>query len=122
MRTVNLAVLLFLFRLVQTLEVTPNSGCSPLCDENISNGANFGDDGNSYTLGRDVICDDYELDGANSTVRGRKWKSCLTCEINSTATDSHTNQNEVYWVLCTLECSRPMRECFAIAELAAACV
>ena len=100
MHHVNLATALLLIRLIYAVEVTPNSECSSLCDNNISNESDPGADSNSFTLARDVVCNDYEYDGPNSTVPGRKFKDCLTCELNSTATDSKTNQNEAYWVLC----------------------
>lgn len=100
MHRLYLAISLLLLCLVHAIEVTPNSECSSLCDNNISNDSDPGDDANSFTLGRDVVCNDYEYDGPNSTVAGRKFKNCLTCELNSTATDAKTHQNEAYWVLC----------------------
>lgn len=100
MRHVYLATSLLLLRLIHAVEVTPNSECSSLCDDNISGQSDPGADSNSHTVSSDVVCNDYEYDGPNSTVPGRKFKDCLTCELNSTATDSKTNQNEAYWVLC----------------------
>lgn len=95
-----LAIALLLLRLIHAVEVTPNSECSSLCDNNVSNGNNPGADASSFTIGSNVVCDDDEYDGPNSTVPGRKFKDCLICELNSTATDAKTNQNEAYWVLC----------------------
>lgn len=92
--------LLLLLRLIQAVEVTPNSKCSSLCDNNIANGADPGDDANSFTVASDVVCGDDQYDGPNSTAAGRKFKDCLNCELNSTATDAKTKQNEAYWVLC----------------------
>lgn len=100
MHHVYLATSLLLLRLSRAVEVTPNSPCSSLCDNSISNDSDPGDDANSFTVGKNVVCNDYEYDGPNSTAPGRKFKDCLNCELNSTATDSKTNQNEAYWVLC----------------------
>lgn len=97
MHHVYLATSLLLLRLARAVEVTPNSPCSSLCDNFISNDSDPGDDRNSFTLGKDVVCNDYEY---VSTASGRKFKDCLKCELNSTATDSKTHQNEAYWVLC----------------------
>lgn len=88
------------FRLSLEIEVTPNSECSSLCDDNIDNTSDPGDKLNSSTQTKDAVCSDYEFDGPNSTVRGRKFKDCMTCELQSTAIDSKSNENEVYWVLC----------------------
>lgn len=57
----------------------------------------------SSTQEWDLICNDYELDGPNQTVHGRKWKDCLTCESTSTATDSNARENDVYWFLCAYQ-------------------
>lgn len=103
MHHVYIATSLLLLRLIYAVEVTPNSDCSSLCDNNISNGADQGDDAISFTLGTDVVCYDEEYDGPNSTVAGRKFKDCLTCELSSTATDAKTRQNEAYWVLCAFQ-------------------
>ena len=48
----------------------------------------------------DIICDDWELAGSNSTVLGRKFKSCLECESTSSFYDSSTNVGNLYWFLC----------------------
>lgn len=103
MHHVYLATSLLLLRLSRAVEVTPNSPCSSLCDNSISNDSDPGDDANSFTVGKNVVCNDYEYDGPNSTAPGRKFKDCLNCELNSTATDSKTNQNEAYWVLFNMK-------------------
>ncbi|MCJ1422334.1 hypothetical protein MMC29_000214 [Sticta canariensis] len=94
---------LLLLRLIHAVEVTPNSECSPLCDNFISNDSDPGDDRTSFTLTGDVVCNDDEYDGPNSTVPGRKFKDCLTCELKSTAIDKKTKQNEAYWVLFNMK-------------------
>ena len=102
MQLLHLTTSLLLLRLVHSIEVTPNSKCFSVCANDISSGSNIADGKNSWTLGRDVVCEDYQLAGPNSTVQGRKWKECLTCELNSTAVDSPSKENELYWVLCKL--------------------
>lgn len=92
--------LLPLLCLVHSLEVTPNSKCFSFCASDISSNSNIADRIYSWTIGSDVVCEDYKLAGPNSTVEGRKWKECLTCELASTAVDPPSNENELYWVLC----------------------
>lgn len=100
MQLLHLTPSLFLFRLVHSIEVTPNSKCFSVCANDISGNVNIADPINSWTAGSNVVCEDYELAGPNSTVKGRKWKECLTCELNSTAVDLPSRENELYWVLC----------------------
>lgn len=97
--------LLSLLRLVYSIEVTPNSKCFSLCANDISGGTNIADGKNSWTIGSNVVCEDGQLAGPGSTVQGRKWKECLNCELASTAVDSPSNENELYWVLCKLPVS-----------------
>lgn len=115
---VYLATSLLLLRLIHAVEVTPNSPCSSLCDNDISNESDPGSDSASFTIAKNVVCNDYEYDGPNSTVPGRKFKDCLTCELNSTATDSKTNQNEAYWVLCTFHYLQQSRSTWLTQSLA----
>lgn len=98
-RSCRLPWLLVLFIAVaHALEVTPNSPCASLCLNNIQDNPNNGDA--SWTVAPDTVCDDWEFEGPDSTVRGRKWKECLLCEQTSTAIDKESNENEVYWFLC----------------------
>lgn len=80
------------------IEVTPSSNCSPLCLNNILENPALKEP--SSTQEWDLVCDDSELDGPDSTVRGRRWKECLTCQRTSTEQDSGTRENDVYWFLC----------------------
>lgn len=89
-----------LLHFVLLLEVTPNSGCSSLCDAKIAKGADPSDSRITKTSSSDLVCNDYEYDGSNSTEVGRRLKDCLSCELNSTATDAKSNENDVYWALC----------------------
>lgn len=100
MNHVYLVTSVLLLRLIHAVEVTPNSPCSYLCDNNLGNNNDPSADDASFTISSDVVCNDDEYEGPNSTVAGRKFKDCLICELNSTATDKKTNQNEAYWVLC----------------------
>ena len=92
--------LLSLLCLVYSIEVTPNSKCFSLCANDISGSSNIADGKYSWTIGSNVVCEDSQLAGPGSTVPGRKWKECLNCELASTAVDSPSNENELYWVLC----------------------
>lgn len=67
--------------------------------------SNVADGKSSYTIGEEVVCEDSQLAGPNSIVPGIKWKQCLNCELNSTAVDSLSNENDLYWVLCKLSAS-----------------
>ena len=92
------ALALLGFRVLQALEVTPNSSCAALCmNEPNDDPASIY---SSTTTMTDVVCSDWELSGANSTSTGRKFKQCLTCESNSTASDENTGENDVNWTLC----------------------
>ena len=91
--------LLSLLRLVYSIKVASDSKCFPLCGDDI-NDSNV--TVNSWT-GRDMlVCEDGQLAGPNSTVQGRKWKECLSCEVGSKAVNSSSNESDLYWVLCKL--------------------
>ena len=86
------------FRALQAVEVTPNSLCSALCMTEPNDDP--ADKYSSFTVITDVVCHDWELTGANSTIVGRKFNQCLICESNSTASDENSGENDVYWFLC----------------------
>ena len=67
----------FLFRAFtgNAIEVSANSGCSSICDDQ-ANG-NVSDVFASGTYTRDLVCEDWQLVAPNSTAIGRKWKDCL---------------------------------------------
>lgn len=48
----------------------------------------------------EVVCEDYQLAGPNSTIEGKKWKDCLTCELSSTAVDPSSGEIDIYWFIC----------------------
>lgn len=91
-------LLLFLITAAHTIEVTPNSPCASLCLNNIQD--NPSNNLASFTVAANTVCDDWEFEGPNSTVKGRKWKECMLCEQTSTAVDEKTHENELYWFLC----------------------
>lgn len=97
-RAISWALAILLISAAQALEVTPNSPCSPFCLNNIQD--NPKDYDVSFTIAPDVICEDWELDGPNATVKGRKWVDCLNCEKTSTIVDKRSLENDVYWFLC----------------------
>ena len=85
-------------RAVHAIEVTPNSDCASFCitDTRLDPSSTLA----SSTQTGDLVCDDWELDGPNSTQKGRTFHDCLQCESNSTAVDKTSKENDVYWFLC----------------------
>lgn len=78
--------------------VNKNSTCLDLCqgDRPFDLNSDYSRD----TFPWDIVCDDWELVGPNSTISGRKFRSCLTCESTSSIYDPSTNIGDVYWMLC----------------------
>lgn len=94
--------LLFLsvFR-VSANEVAPFSNCSSLCmlhpDDDITSSAASKLDPN------DIVCNDWELDGPNSTAAGRRFQNCTKCLSTSIAQIPKPSfENDPYWFLCSL--------------------
>lgn len=98
MRIILSIVILHFLGLVHTIEVTPNSGCSSICMNDPHSNPAF--DNSSHTLAGDLVCNDWELSGPNSTRDGRIFHDCIQCQENSTAHDAQTNENDLYWFLC----------------------
>lgn len=96
-RCLSWTLTILLIRMAQALQVTPNSPCSSFCIDDVASTPM--EDDSSEIWRSDIICEDWELEGPKSTVRGRKWKDCLDCEKSSKAIDVATGQNEVYWLL-----------------------
>lgn len=93
-------VLLYpLFRLVHSIEVTPNSKCFWVCVDDIGN-SDINDKYTTKASTDEVVCEDYQLAGPNSTVKGQKWKECLTCELSSAAVDPSSDEIDIYWFIC----------------------
>jgi len=96
---VSVSVLsLHLIGMVYGIEVTPYSPCASLC-VNIPN-SNIASVNSSWTLPVDLVCNDWELDGPNSTSIGRIFHDCVQCQVHSTAYDAKSNENDQYWFLC----------------------
>ena len=96
--TAATALLLFL-QSIAALEVAPNSQCAPQCIDDPN--ANLSDPVASSTQPTDVICEDWELNGYNSTSRGRKWNQCVTCESTSNSHGAtRGDESDTYWFLC----------------------
>lgn len=95
----SVTVLLSFLPSTVALEVSPNSQCALLCLDDPN--ASTSDPIASSTQPGDVICEDWELDGYNSTSRGRKWNQCVSCESTSNAHgDSRVDETDTYWFLC----------------------
>ncbi|MCJ1471117.1 hypothetical protein MMC07_009765 [Pseudocyphellaria aurata] len=77
---------------IHAIEVSPGSDCSSLCDDSPMSDPDSGL--SSHTHNEDLVCDD---DDFSSTVIGRKFKECLTCELNSTAT--YGLENDAFWLM-----------------------
>ena len=88
--------IVLVWRSVRAIEVAGGSRCGPLCVN--GPGADINDIYASGTTPSDLLCNDWELAGANSTTRGRKWVDCLSCTSTSTTVDEEAN--DVYWFLC----------------------
>ena len=98
MSSVWVVSLVAFLSILSAIEVTPNSSCSAYCLDN-PNG-NRSDTEASHTFPTDLVCNDWELDGSNSTIIGRKFRDCVECESNSTAYDPSSKENDVYWFIC----------------------
>lgn len=101
MISIILSLLLLSLNPVRSVEVTPNSQCSSICINQPN--ANLSDRNASSTQPYQLVCNDWELEGPNSTVDGRKFHSCLACESISTAYDEETKENDVYWFLFNMK-------------------
>lgn len=87
-----------LFNCGYALEVAADSKCAPLCvDQPTSNVSDIYSSGTAFG---DLVCNDWELSGPNSTGIGKKWVDCLSCTSQSTKVDYEAN--DVYWFLCKL--------------------
>ncbi|KAF2005470.1 hypothetical protein P154DRAFT_571197 [Amniculicola lignicola CBS 123094] len=93
--------LLHLGSLSLALEVTPNSPCANFCINDSEN--DISDPTSSETLSRDLSCLDSDFQGENSTAVGRKFKSCIGCQVTSEAVDEESDENDVFWFLYNLK-------------------
>ncbi|PSN63711.1 hypothetical protein BS50DRAFT_87193 [Corynespora cassiicola Philippines] len=99
--TAILALLLVLNAV--TLEVAPDSSCANFClDSPQSNASNIY---HLSTFDRDISCLGTDYSGANSTEKGRRFKSRVGCEQTSDwawGGDGDDGENDVYWFLYKL--------------------
>ncbi|KUJ19966.1 uncharacterized protein LY89DRAFT_716439 [Mollisia scopiformis] len=80
---------------VWSLQVTPNSPCATFCLDDPT--ADVSDPYSSNTNGSDIACNDADYD---NTAVGKKFKSCLNCLQNSTA--SSGSENDQGWFFYNL--------------------
>lgn len=109
-----LRLFVFLLKIVVALEVTPDSPCAPICIDQPR--LNVSDYRSSFTFVEDITCRDTDYEGQNSTFAGRKFKSCISCQQNSTFVadrefrENRGIENDVYWFLCKVtDCMRLAR-------------
>lgn len=96
-----LVIILHHLSFIHCVEVTPSSQCSSICLNSPT--ANVTDKLASSTQPYQLVCNDWELSGPNSTADGRKFHDCLACESSSTASDQGSRENDVYWFLFNMK-------------------
>ncbi|KAK2861181.1 hypothetical protein FQN49_004464 [Arthroderma sp. PD_2] len=75
-----------LLQAVSGLRVTPRSPCSDVCGS--------GDSDLTKTTGDDIVCHDLEF---NSTDIGRRFRDCVSCELQSSFYDTALAETDVNW-------------------------
>jgi hypothetical protein len=96
---IPLLICLLLATLVSSLEVTVDSPCAPICIDDTAKG-NVSDPRASLTFNRDLFCYDWEVDGSNSTIAGRKFKECNNCLKSSGYKSDKVDERDVTWFVC----------------------
>lgn len=89
-------VLLAIFALsglASALQVTPNSPCASICQDQPQ--FDVSAPASSNTRNSDIVCHDSAY---SSTETGRKFKDCMTCLQQSTF--SQGSENDQMWFLC----------------------
>ncbi|OJI98168.1 hypothetical protein ASPVEDRAFT_79829 [Aspergillus versicolor CBS 583.65] len=81
------AALLLLAQLSSGLRTTPGSPCESSCSPS------------NDTLGSEIVCLDHEY---STTAKGRKFKDCVGCQLESTFFDDVSKQSDVEWGLYNL--------------------
>ena len=87
-----LATLLLISRTASALQVTPNSPCAAICQDEPQ--FDVSAPKSSNTKNTDIFCKDAFHSGPD----GSKWKSCMTCLQSSTF--SQGGENDMMWFLC----------------------
>ena len=88
-------LLYFLITYSYSYCVDKNSTCLDLCKGDQPYSGAYTD-----TYPWDIVCNDWELVGPDSTMLGRKFRSCLSCEKTSSSYDPSTKIGDVWWMLC----------------------
>lgn len=81
-----LALFTLLLQEVSAVRFTPFSPCADVCGGMIRN-----------TTGSDVVCHDDQFD---TTPEGRRFRDCVSCELQSTFYDVSHDESDVKWGLC----------------------
>ncbi|KAM5468322.1 hypothetical protein MauCBS54593_005063 [Microsporum audouinii] len=82
------AVSLTLLQAASSLLFTPRSPCADVCGGTVTN-----------TTGADIMCHDNEF---NETAVGRRFRECVSCELQSTYYDVSLDESDVKWGLYNL--------------------
>jgi hypothetical protein len=88
-----LLLLLLLLPSTTAIQVAPSSPCAPICLDSPDGDSTRA--AASTTNSSDIVCNDIDY---FSSVRGQKFKDCITCLQTSTATSG--GENDVSWFLC----------------------
>ena len=87
-----LAALLLISRTASALQVTPNSPCASICQDEPQ--FDISAPKSSNTKNSDIFCKDAFHAGPTES----KWKSCMTCLQSSTF--SQGSESDMMWFLC----------------------
>ncbi|KAK3326458.1 hypothetical protein B0H66DRAFT_589067 [Apodospora peruviana] len=96
-RNIALLSLFLIAPLASALQVTPNSPCASVCQDDSN--LDKSDPNSSRTRNSDIICKDVDLD----TPVGTKWKNCMTCLQSSPF--SQGQESDQMWFLYNLRYS-----------------
>lgn len=81
-----LALFTLLLQEVSAVRFTPFSPCADVCGGMIAN-----------TTHSEIVCHDDEFE---STAKGRRFRDCVSCELQSTFYDVPHDESDVKWGLC----------------------
>jgi hypothetical protein len=100
MLSILLTTLVSLASLAAALEVSVDSPCAPKCIDDPAHG-NASDPMASLTFNSNLFCYDWEVEGANSTDVGRKFKDCNNCLKDSGFVKESADERDITWFMCT---------------------
>lgn len=81
----------FLTSSITALQALTNSPCAAQCGNVLDN-----------TSGQDIACHDSDYSGSSNLV-ATTFKSCVTCQLNSTYVDPQTKETDLQWGLCEFQ-------------------